>query len=109
MSMYIQNQLYFSKRDGLHSISTKFDFDAYRNRIIFVEKGISIADEIHVYSNLSTKYTTPLGNKNLFGKKRTENSSQMTLITNLFLLLVKINFWYIQGVRIMGCKTYWKR
>jgi 7,8-dihydropterin-6-yl-methyl-4-(beta-D-ribofuranosyl)aminobenzene 5'-phosphate synthase len=69
MSTAIQHQLYFSKRDGLHSISTKFDFDAYRNRIIFVEKGISIADEIHVYSIQSTKYATPLGNKNLFRKE----------------------------------------
>jgi 7,8-dihydropterin-6-yl-methyl-4-(beta-D-ribofuranosyl)aminobenzene 5'-phosphate synthase len=69
MSTAIQHQLYFSKRDRLHSISANINLDAYRNRIIFVEKEISIADEIHVYSNQSTKYATPLGNKNLFRKE----------------------------------------
>jgi 7,8-dihydropterin-6-yl-methyl-4-(beta-D-ribofuranosyl)aminobenzene 5'-phosphate synthase len=70
MSINIQNQLYFSKRDGLHSISTKFDFNAYSKQIIFVENAISIANEIHVYSNQSIKHATPLGNKNLFRKEK---------------------------------------
>ncbi|MBP7210706.1 MAG: MBL fold metallo-hydrolase [Paludibacteraceae bacterium] len=70
MSINIQNQLYFSKRDRLHSISTEFDFNAYSNQIIFVENCISIANEIHIYSNQSIKHATPLGNKNLFRKEK---------------------------------------
>ena len=70
ISSAIQLQSYFSKRDGLHSISANFDFDAYRNRIIFVEKELSIADGIQIYANQSEKYATPLGNKNLFREEK---------------------------------------
>lgn len=69
MSSVIQNQSYFSKRDGLHSISTKFDFDTYRKRIIFVDKELLITDGIQIYTNQSKKCATPLGNKNLFKKE----------------------------------------
>jgi 7,8-dihydropterin-6-yl-methyl-4-(beta-D-ribofuranosyl)aminobenzene 5'-phosphate synthase len=69
MSSAIQHQSYFSKRDGIHSISTNIDFNTYLNRIIFVEKDLLIADEIQIYANQSTEYTTPLGNKNLFRKE----------------------------------------
>jgi 7,8-dihydropterin-6-yl-methyl-4-(beta-D-ribofuranosyl)aminobenzene 5'-phosphate synthase len=70
MSPAIQYQSYFSNRDGLHSISTSIDFNAYYDRIIFVEKELSIANEIEIYSNQSTKYAPPLGNKNLFRKEK---------------------------------------
>jgi 7,8-dihydropterin-6-yl-methyl-4-(beta-D-ribofuranosyl)aminobenzene 5'-phosphate synthase len=70
MSSAIQHQSYFSKRDGIHSINTNFDFNTYRNRIIFVEKDLSIVDEIQIYANQSTKYAAPLGNKNLFRKEK---------------------------------------
>lgn len=68
LSPAIINTEYYSKRLGLHKISTDFDFQKYSNRLIFVEKELIIDNEIFIYKNNSLKFPKPLGNKNLFLK-----------------------------------------
>lgn len=69
LSSVIQYQTYYSENGKLHSISTNIDYNEYRERILFVENKISISDDIMIYNNQSTKYPTPLGNRNLFKKE----------------------------------------
>ena len=70
MSSAVPRQFYYSGRDGLHNISAQIDFNACRDRIIFVEKDISISDQIRIYSNRSSRYAAPEGNNNLFLKQK---------------------------------------
>ena len=73
MSSAVPRQSYYSRRDGLHNISAHIDFNACRDRIIFVEKDISISDQIRIYSNRSSRYAAPAGNNNLFLKQQNGN------------------------------------
>ena len=73
MSSAVPRQFYYSGRDGLHNISAQIDFNACRDRIIFVEKDISISDQIRIYSNRSSRYAAPEGNNNLFLKQNNGN------------------------------------
>ncbi|MCI4443134.1 MAG: MBL fold metallo-hydrolase [Lentimicrobium sp.] len=60
------NQKFFSKRNGLHSISLDFDFSPYINRFIFVETETVLENEIQVFSAQTNKYPLPKGNATLY-------------------------------------------
>lgn len=57
---------YFSKRNGLHSISLDFDVAPYLSRIITVNSDASIVPDVYIYKQILDKYPLPLGNGNLY-------------------------------------------
>ena len=66
LSANIMGGEYYSKRNGLHKISIDFDFSKIADRLIIVDKELTLEDEIHVFTNNSDSYPKPLGNINLF-------------------------------------------
>lgn len=67
MSRQIPSQRYFSSRKGLHEITTYIDYEAFADRFLFVDDEFHV-DDISVYSNQSSKYDRPAGNRFLFRK-----------------------------------------
>ena len=66
LSANIMGGEYYSKRNGMHKISIDFDFSKIADRLIIVDKELTLEDEIHVFANNSDSYPKPLGNVNLF-------------------------------------------
>jgi len=66
LSKNVINQKYFSKRNGIHSISLNFDFSPFVDRFIFVDSEIVLKNEIQVFSAQTNKYPLPKGNSTLY-------------------------------------------
>lgn len=59
------NGKFYSRRGGLHSITTKWPKDM-QDRLLLVNQTQEIADCIHVIAHIPQVHSTPKGNQNLF-------------------------------------------
>lgn len=66
MSSQVLNQEFYSKRNGLHSISIKFDVGLLKDRVVYVDNEACFEDDIQVFKVHKTPYPLPQGNRTLF-------------------------------------------
>ena len=66
MSSQVLNQEFYSKRNGLHSISIKLDVDVLKDRVFHDENEARFEDDIQVFKVHKTPYPLPQGNRTLF-------------------------------------------
>lgn len=66
MSANVLQQKYFSKRNGLHSISIAFDWKSLGNRLVLVDEEAKFENDIQVLRVDTLKHAMPLGNSNLY-------------------------------------------
>ena len=66
LSPFIEGGYYVSKRNHVHSITTKLDFDAIRDRIIAADRNFDIDDELSVIADIPYIEAMPEGNCNLY-------------------------------------------
>ena len=63
MSSQVLNQEFYSKRNGLHSISIKFDVGLLKDRVVYVDNEACFEDDIQVFKVHKTPYPLPQGNR----------------------------------------------
>ncbi len=87
--------MYFSMRDGQHSITTKWPFEMMGKRTIMVEKSGELERDIYVIANILHGNAMPAGNNKLYVQK---DDGKMVLddFTHEIVL-------YVDGLLFTGC------
>jgi 7,8-dihydropterin-6-yl-methyl-4-(beta-D-ribofuranosyl)aminobenzene 5'-phosphate synthase len=66
MSANVLQQKYFSKRNGLHSLSIAFDWESLGERLVLVDEDAKFENDIQVLKVGTLKHAIPLGNSSLY-------------------------------------------